>query len=169
MGLLSRTGAPRRHPRNAVGDPWKARMRPLKAAIEGCAPGDEKRVHRSVLPTTLTSSNVSGVEPVPQRNEEITGPRQLGVATEVGGEKHALRPSGGGKGALLEDSLHLTPEEQQKWESLKEEFADADSLPRVSPSSYFRLGPAFPVGLVAAALSSVQHQERYVVSTSSSE
>ena len=24
----------------------------------------------------------------------------------------------------MEDSLHLTPEEQQKWESLKKEFAD---------------------------------------------
>ena len=82
---------------------WKARMRPLQAAIEVCAPGDEERVHLSVLPTTLTSSNVSGVEPVPQRTEEIFAPRQLGVAAEAGGEKHAPRPNGDGKGALLED------------------------------------------------------------------
>ena len=67
-------------------------MRPLQAAIEVCAPGDEERVHLSVLPTTLTSSNVSGVEPVPQRNEELTAPRQLGVAAEAGGEKHAHLP-----------------------------------------------------------------------------
>ena len=53
---------------------WKARMRPLQAAIEVCAPGAEERVRISVLPTTLTSSNVSGVEPVPQRNEAITAP-----------------------------------------------------------------------------------------------
>ena len=99
-------------------------MRPLQAAIEVCAPGNEERVHLSVLPTTLTSHNVSGVEPVPQRNEEITAPRQSGVAAETGGKKHAPRPNGGGKGALLEDSLHLTPEEKQKWASLKQEFAD---------------------------------------------
>ena len=75
---------------------WKARMRPLQAAIEGCAPGDEERVHLSVPPTTLTSSNVSWVEPLPQRNEEITAPRQLRVAAEAGGEKHAPRPNGDG-------------------------------------------------------------------------
>ena len=104
---------------------WKARMRPLQATVEVCAPGAEERVHLSVLPTTLTSSNVSGVESVPQRNEEITAPRQPGVAFEAGKEKkHAIRPNGDGKGALLEDPLHLAPEEQQKWKSLKEEFAD---------------------------------------------
>ena len=97
---------------------WKARTRPLQAAIEVCVPGDEETVHLSVFPTTLTSSNVSGVESVPQRNEEITAPRQPGVAAEAGEEKHAPRPNEHGKGALLEDSLHLTPEEQQKWESL---------------------------------------------------
>ena len=70
---------------------WKARMRPLQAGVEVCMPGDEERVHLSVLPTMFTSSTVSGVEPVPQRNEEITAPRQPGVAAEAGGEKHALR------------------------------------------------------------------------------
>ena len=44
---------------------WKARMRPLQATIEVCAPGDEERVHLSIFPTKLTSSKVSGVEPVP--------------------------------------------------------------------------------------------------------
>ena len=99
-------------------------MRPLQVAIEACTPGDEERVHLYILPTTLTSSTVSGMEPVPQRNEENTAPRQPGVAAEAGGEKHAPRPNGNGKGALLDDSLHLTPEAQQKWESLKKEFAD---------------------------------------------
>ena len=55
------------------------------------------------------------MEPVPQQNKEITAPRQVGVAGEAGGETHAPRPKEGGKGALLEDSLHLTPQEQQKW------------------------------------------------------
>ena len=55
---------------------WKARMRPIQAVIEMCVPGEEERVHLSVFPRTLTSSNVSGAEPVPQRNEEITAPRQ---------------------------------------------------------------------------------------------
>ena len=32
---------------------WTARMRPLQAAIEVCAPGAEERVHLSVVPTTL--------------------------------------------------------------------------------------------------------------------
>ena len=110
MGLLRRTGAPRRNPRKAVGDPMEG-ARPLQAAID-------------VIASTLTSSNVSGVEPIPQRNEAITAPRQPGVAAEAAGNKHAPRPNGYGTGAFLEDSLHLTPEEQQKWESLKEEFAE---------------------------------------------
>ena len=82
---------------------------------EGTSQFSQRRsLHLSVLPTTLTSPNVSGVEPVPQRNEEITAPRQTGVAAEAGGQKHAPPPNGYDKGALLEDSLHLTPEEQQK-------------------------------------------------------
>ena len=131
---------------------WKACMRPLQATIEVCAPGDEERVPLPALPTTRTSSNVSGVEPVHQRNEENTAPRQPGVAAEAGGEKHTPRPNGDGKGALLEDSLHLTPEEQQKWESLKKEFADVlnnNELPagrppagrlmhRIEPQTSFR-------------------------------
>ena len=62
-------------------------MRPLHAAIEVRAPADGKRVHLSVPPATLTSSNVSGVGPGPQGNEEITAPRQLGVAAEAGARR----------------------------------------------------------------------------------
>ena len=56
-----------------MGDPMEgAHAASTGGHLDMRAGSRRESVHLSVVPTTLTLSNVSGVEPVPQRNEEIT-------------------------------------------------------------------------------------------------
>lgn len=52
-------------------------------------------------------------------------PAQHRIAARSGGDMHAPSRTGSSKAATVGDSLQCTPEEQQKWQPIKQQFANA--------------------------------------------
>ena len=103
---------------------WKAQPLADANVIEVCGPGKREKAHLSVSTEAPTSSMVSGIKSVSQRNEgELTGERLATIAA-ADGDMHAPYQQEPNKVPLLTGSVVLSTEEQQKWAALKAEFAD---------------------------------------------
>ena len=130
---------------------WNARVGPQQGAIAVNAPGNTGRVHLSVFPTKITSPRVSGVEFAPQRSED--GQAQASAEAEKPGKPDGSATSSNDarKSAILSEVIELGPVKQQKWDAMKEEFADVlnnNKLPAGRPPAE---RPAHRIDLIPGA------------------
>ena len=84
---------------------WKAQPLADAIVIEVCVPGKREKAHLSVSTEAPTSSMVSGIKSVPQRNEgELTGERLATIAA-ADGDMHAPYQQEPNKVPLLTGSV----------------------------------------------------------------
>ncbi|CDJ36724.1 uncharacterized protein EMH_0023280 [Eimeria mitis] len=98
-------------------------MRPADAPIEVLPPVSDARMHLSALPTAFASSMIRGVETVSEEKGSGVAPTHCRGTEENDRDMHVLRRDGLVKTAVSRDSIHLTPEEWEKWAQLKEVFS----------------------------------------------
>ena len=92
------------------------RRRPHQRVIEVCAPGVDRTVSLSVLPSALTSSKTRDVESASHGKGRKVTPGQPSIAI-FNGDMRVAGYTGSTKSAPLGDPHQLTPWEQKEWET----------------------------------------------------